>query len=441
MTEIRNLTINDMEEAIQLKVQCWTEELAGKEKNTLEHSKELRFWVDWMNSAKENCDVRLLIGAFEDDNMLGVAFASFAEVEDIPQNGIELNGLWVYPQYRGRGISLKLILHILNYFSNLGKEKIIIYNHHYAPSNNFYRKFGANVIRQDKQMNGKLLIDVFVTDIDTLKNNIVESLSINDVKKICEIDTRNSIIDLLKNSFINEGYVYAMWLEGSDGLLKADEYSDLDFWLDVEDGYENIVLDKCVEVLQTIDKLDFIQHYDHPHPKIFQKNMHISGTSEYLMLDICVQSHSRGNEGCTFVENDIAEFSLILFDKSNVINIIEKPKIDLEQIKKVYNESVDRFNQHSRIIKYIYRNKYLEAHAYYYKFACTPIVNMFRIIYTPRHIEYGIVHISDHLPKEVVTKIELLYKVSSLEDIKNNLIYAQKLFNEAKACVDNLYYK
>lgn len=255
------------------------------------------------------------------------------------------------------------------------------------------------------------------------------------------MDIRNRIIDLLRNSFIDKEYVYALWLEGSDGLGKADEYSDLDFWFDVEDGYENLVLDKCIEVLQTIDKLDFVEHYDHPHPKIFQKNMHISGTSEYLMLDICVQSHSRGNEGCTFVENDIAEYPLVLFDKANVINIIKQPDNDLELIKKTYDECIDRFSQQSRILKYIYRGKYLEAFAYYQKYACQPIVNLLRIIYTPRHIEYGLVHISDHFPKETINKIEVLYKVSNLDDIKNNLQYANKLFYELKINVDNLLHR
>lgn len=176
MITIRNLTTDDMKEAIQLKVSCWTEELAGKAENTLSYSKELKFWVEWMSSAEENEDVRLLVGAFEEDKMLGVAFASFAETEDISEKGIELNGLWVYPEQRGRGISLKLMDYILDFYKNIDKEKIVIYNHHYCPSNNFYRNFGANVIRQDEQMDGKLLVDVFLADINVFKNNIDISL-------------------------------------------------------------------------------------------------------------------------------------------------------------------------------------------------------------------------------------------------------------------------
>lgn len=176
MIEIRELTEQDMQEAMELKVMCWTEELAGKAENTLCASKELDFWVNWMNSARENNDIRLLIGVFEDDKMLGVAFGSLAETFDIPEKGIELNGLWVYPNHRGRGISLMLIIHILDFYLTKGMEKVVIYNPHHAPSNGFYHKYGAQVVRQDYQMDGRLLVDIFIADIIQMKSRMEESL-------------------------------------------------------------------------------------------------------------------------------------------------------------------------------------------------------------------------------------------------------------------------
>lgn len=165
MIEIRRLTEEDMQQAIELKVLCWTEELAGKAENTLSVSQELDFWLGWMNTAEENNDIRLLIGAFEEDKMLGVAFGSFADTFDISEKGIELNGLWVYPDQRGRGISLMMIIYMLDFYLEKGMETIVVYNHHYAPSNQFYRRFGGQVVRQEYQMGNRLLIDVFLVDI------------------------------------------------------------------------------------------------------------------------------------------------------------------------------------------------------------------------------------------------------------------------------------
>lgn len=176
MIKIRELTEADMQQAIQLKVLCWTEELAGMAENTLSVSKELDSWVSWMNTAEENNDIRLLIGAFEDDKMLGVAFGSFAETDDIPEKGIELNGLWVYPDQRSKGISLKMIVYMLDFYLDKGMENMVIYNHHESPSNGFYRKFGAQLATQVPQMGGQLLIDVFLTDILSMKKNLECSL-------------------------------------------------------------------------------------------------------------------------------------------------------------------------------------------------------------------------------------------------------------------------
>jgi GNAT superfamily N-acetyltransferase len=175
MISIRPLLESELRKMIELKISCWTEELAGKAKNTMSLASELEFWAKWMHTGEKNDDIRLLIGAFENNQMLGVAIGSFAETSDIPEKGIELNGLWVQQASRGRGISLLLMKHLLEYYSDM--ERIVIYNHHYAPSNDFYLKFGAKVSKQVYQMSKKLLIDVFTADISTMKSNIEVSLS------------------------------------------------------------------------------------------------------------------------------------------------------------------------------------------------------------------------------------------------------------------------
>lgn len=150
--------------------------MAGKAENTLSVSQELNFWREWMHTGEENNDISLLIGALENDKMLGVAFSSFAETFDIPEKGIELNGLWVYPDQRNRGISILMIIYTLNFYMAMGMEKIVVYNHHYASSNQFYCKFGAQVIKQEYQMEGKLLVDVFLVDILSMKSRMEQSL-------------------------------------------------------------------------------------------------------------------------------------------------------------------------------------------------------------------------------------------------------------------------
>lgn len=177
MIHIRVLRHEDMAQAMELKKLCWPEELAGLSQVQPNWEREFTFWMAWMDSAQENNDIRILYGAFEGNEMMGVAFGSFVESKDIPQSGFELNGLWVYPQHRGKGVSLKLLLKLLDDFYTLGAKHIIIYNFHYSSSNSFYRKFGCQVIGTEYQTDAHIPVDIFSCDITDMKSKIAESLT------------------------------------------------------------------------------------------------------------------------------------------------------------------------------------------------------------------------------------------------------------------------
>lgn len=172
MRVLRRLTESDLEQAIALKIACWPEELAGVVEDTLDFDEEYSFWRDWMQGGEAFDDVRLLIGLFEKDCLLGTAFASFAETSDVASGGIELNGLWVDPGCRGEGISLQLLKYVVQFYKSLDKGycKMVIYNHHFAPSNQYYLKLGAKLIKNVLQMDGLLKVDVFLLDFEEVES-------------------------------------------------------------------------------------------------------------------------------------------------------------------------------------------------------------------------------------------------------------------------------
>ncbi|GAA0116243.1 GNAT family N-acetyltransferase [Clostridium senegalense] len=174
--EIRELKQEDMMEAMKLKALCWPEELAGLSNNKLDINEEYEFWDDWMMKADKCNDVRVLVGAFEKEKMLGVAFGSFIESKDAPKEGMELNGLWVYPKQRGRGISLILMQKIAEVFLSQSCGRMVVYNFHKAPSNKFYRHLGFSVFNTEYQMEGKLPVDIFSIDLKELNETICEKL-------------------------------------------------------------------------------------------------------------------------------------------------------------------------------------------------------------------------------------------------------------------------
>ena len=237
---------------------------------------------------------------------------------------------------------------------------------------------------------------------------------------------RDQIIKHLKDFAIAKDYVFAMWLEGADGLNKVDEYSDIDFWFDVEKNHQEPFLYECVEELRKLGEID--SRVDNVRSDIAQSNIHLANTSEYLDLDICVQSHElRGADATSFYEGDIAERPLVIFDKSNIITFKKRGDLDTEQIKKTFSGAKNRILQESRVKKYINRGQYLEAYLKYLENIANPLVTIARLIYTPNHYDYELCHISDHLPKEVVKQLEKLYQVKSLDDISENLMVARSL--------------
>jgi hypothetical protein len=250
---------------------------------------------------------------------------------------------------------------------------------------------------------------------------------------------RDRIIAAIRERFLDDKRVNACWLEGSDGLGTNDEYSDIDLWLDVDDGCEGAVLEDCRAALEALSPLDFDEAYDHPHPKIFQRFFHLRGTSEYLIVDLCLQSHSRGSEGCTFVEGDIAELPLILFDKAGMIRIIHPPPDDETEIGRVYQECLSQWGQRARVVKYLHRGLFLEATAYYGKYVAEQVVLMARLLHTPRHWDYGLVHLSHHVPEDLRLRLESLYRVPDLTAIRERLPEADILFAELDRDVQSRY--
>lgn len=229
-----------------------------------------------------------------------------------------------------------------------------------------------------------------------------------------------------------------MWLEGADGIGKVDEYSDIDFWFDVEKNHQEPFLYECTEELQKLGEID--SRVDEIRPSIAQSNIHLANTSEYLTLDICVQSHEiRGLDVTSFYEDDIAERPVILFDKNDIITFRKRGNPDIEQIKEIFSNAKSRILQESRVKKYINRKQYLEACLKYIENIANPLTTIARLIYTPNHCDYGLCHISDHLPKEVVEQLEKLYQVKSLDDIAENLAVARALLTKYEQRLQEKY--
>lgn len=226
-------------------------------------------------------------------------------------------------------------------------------------------------------------------------------------------------------------FIYAFWLEGADAIGTTDEYSDIDFWVDFEDEYEEQAYEAVENALSEIATIDYKYIMQHDHPKIRQRIYHLAETSEYLLIDFCWQLHSRPKAEYVYHENDLIEAVKVIFDKGNVIR--HKP-LNLSEFtgwnKTRLEKAKYRRTQHIRAEKYVRRGQYLEAYAYYNKYVLEPLIDLLRLIYTPAYAHYYLIHISQHIPAIEREKLEYFAKIGSLDDIAAKISKAGEWFDE-----------
>ena len=243
------------------------------------------------------------------------------------------------------------------------------------------------------------------------------------------LNSKKDIVNALKKEFIDDDNVYAFWLEGADAMGTADEFSDIDMWFDVEDGYEDLFIEKFKLLLKTHSPFDFYHEKKHNHPKIRQIFAHLQGTSEFLIIDLCIQSHSRKID---FIIENKDEKAEIIFDKEQIIKYVHinesKFEQDILRRKKDIEKTFDFFAVW--VQKEINRGNFLEALNCYHEYILSPLVEYIRIKYNPFKKDFGLKHIKLDLPEYIVEKLEYFHKVESIKTIKKKTEESAVYFKE-----------
>ncbi len=243
--------------------------------------------------------------------------------------------------------------------------------------------------------------------------------------------TEKDITETLKNELQPLPYIYALWLEGSFAMGHADEYSDIDYWIDVDDDYVKDALEHVEIALSKLGELDERDETGNDHPKLGQIVYHIKGSSPYLVLDFNWQLHSRDRKEYHYIKNDIVEGALVIFDKDDVIRFEEADDQEIIKNKENCKQECDyRYSQHLRVRKYISRGTFAESYAYYNKFVIEPLVMFLRLKYTPLYPYHYLLHISMHMPRTIVDRLEKLIQVKSLDEMENRMREAEEWYHE-----------
>ena len=220
---------------------------------------------------------------------------------------------------------------------------------------------------------------------------------------------RKQLLEFLTITLKPHPKVLACWLEGADAENRADAYSDIDLWLAAEDGYEGQVLEFVRGQLEQLGELDLNHTRGEHAPGVWQGFLRLKDTSEFLVLDLNVQSQTRD-----VTLNPAADAAKILFDRAGIVQFAAQPldALDLTTEKK---ELVAAFEVYQLWVKKeLARGHFPEALRYYHHYTLEPLVKLLRLNHTPAKRDFGLKHLRYDLPGDVFERLETLYRVADL---------------------------
>jgi hypothetical protein len=246
---------------------------------------------------------------------------------------------------------------------------------------------------------------------------------------------RDEILAALEAGLRADPSVHAMWLEGSLANGTADELSDIDLWLDVDDDRLGDALAGCETILSRLGPIDRSYERPHPHPLIRQRFFHLAGTPETLTVDVCVQAHSRV---FWFSHEWVEEHPLVIFDRDGTVRFqhADAEAHAAELRARVGQLRGDFSLFRSWMTKALGRGDFLEAMGYYQARLMPTLVELLRIRFAPTRHDYYLKRAHRDLPPDLAGRLADLYRLTSVEDIAARVPLAAALFEETLAALD-----
>jgi predicted nucleotidyltransferase len=237
-----------------------------------------------------------------------------------------------------------------------------------------------------------------------------------------------SIVDDLKDILEPRSTVHAMWIAGSVAEGYADELSDVDIWIDIEDATDQVVFDLIEKFLLSKGEID-VNFSEGLTPPFSHKVYHIAGTNPLHFIEFTLHSHAH-----KFGTFDKLRKIKVIFDKDNTTKFEEFDEVSynkmLNERQKFLGDKIELGKL--SIEKEISRNQFPDAMHNYLFWLVEPVIELARIKYSPFKITYNLKHASRDLPPDTTEEIEQLYKVASLDDLKNKITLVESMLKKYK---------
>ena len=226
------------------------------------------------------------------------------------------------------------------------------------------------------------------------------------------MENRDKIAKYLQNKLESRDDIYAFWIEGSLPQGHADEFSDIDLWLSVDDDKIFTIYSDIEQILAEIAPIDF-RYVVKNKGELGHNVYHLQGMSNFLTIDVNTQGISRDPHDTVLVRGiDDAE---IIFDKRNIIKFKDREPVNIDIEAKRKKLQGFYTQMHPSLLKNVRRGKNLEA-LYYYHIILRYATKFLRLKHGwHEKTDFDLKHIYRDIPESEVKNLERFYEVPTSE--------------------------
>lgn len=242
---------------------------------------------------------------------------------------------------------------------------------------------------------------------------------------------REQVIQVLRGALLPLPHVNAAWLGGSDAFGRADELSDVDLQVDVDDGFVAATFGAVEAALAAASpilyRLVMPMPTWHGHAQRFYR---LRDTSEFTAVDVVV--FQRSDPRRYYNQTERHGRPLVLFDRAGVVRPVP---LDPAELDATLAAAVAGIRERlpftlPQVAKEVHRGDALAALGSYHRYLLAPLVTLYRVRHTPARHDFGSRYTRDDLPPEVQETLAELSFVADLDDLAAKLPRAEHLLRQ-----------
>ena len=242
---------------------------------------------------------------------------------------------------------------------------------------------------------------------------------------------REQVIELLRAALLPLPHVNAAWLGGSDAFGRADELSDVDLQVDVDDGFVAATFGAVEAALAAaspiVARLVMPMPTWHGHAQRFYR---LRDTAETTAVDVVV--FERSDPRRYYNQAERHGRPLVLFDRAGVVRPVP---LDPAELDATLAAAVAGIRERlpftlPQAAKEVRRGDALAALGSYHRYLLAPLVTLYRVRHTPARHDFGSRYTRDDLPSEVQETLAELSFVADLDDLAAKLPRAERLLRD-----------